>query len=47
MAPCGTISNLFYELEKCQEAFNRRLPVCCFVSVMNLCCLLIPEYSGI
>ena len=31
----------------CQEAFNRRLPVCCLGSVMNVCSLLIPEYSGI
>ena len=32
----------------CQEAFNKRLPLCCFGSVRNpLWPLLIPEYSGI
>ena len=31
---------------KYQEAYNRRLPVCCFGSVRILWSLLIPEYSG-
>ena len=31
----------------CQEAFNRRLPVCCLGSVMNPLSLNIQELSGV